>query len=217
MAKPTAPRDNKPQVREEEENNAKKPLQLDSNIKMILVVVISMLLGGVIFLCLNYVLIDNLLGAKLPQQTQTDENEEDTSDEEEQVEKGIIVDLGDFVLNLADVDAKRYLKANVALELSKLPTDPDLSAAQPAEGGGHGGHGGGEAGDPMKAVEMEMAQYKPAIRDAIITTLSSKTSSEVATTVGKELVKEQIAQDVNAIFAGTREVIRVSFGQFIIQ
>ena len=69
----------------------------------------------------------------------------------------------------------------------------------------------------MKAVEMEMAQYKPAIRDAIITTLSSKTSSEVATTVGKELVKEQIAQDVNAIFAGTREVIRVSFGQFIIQ
>ena len=30
-------------------------------------------------------------------------------------------------------------------------------------------------------------------------------------------VKEQIAQDVNAIFAGTREVIRVSFGQFIIQ
>ena len=33
----------------------------------------------------------------------------------------------------------------------------------------------------------------------------------------KELVKEQIAEDVNAIFAGEREVIRVSFGQFIIQ
>ena len=217
MAKPTAPRDNKPQVREEEDNNTKKPLQLDSNIKMILVVIISMLLGGVVFLCLNYVLIDNLLGSKLPQQTQTEETDDTASDEEEQVEKGIIVDLGDFVLNLADVDAKRYLKANVALELSKLPTDPDLTASQPAEGGGHGGHGGGEAADPMKAVELEMAQYKPAIRDAIITTLSSKTSSEVSTTVGKELVKEQIAQDVNAIFAGTREVIRVSFGQFIIQ
>ncbi len=217
MAKPTAPRDNKPQTREEEENKDKKPFQLDSNVKMILIVVLSMLLGGIIFLCLNYVLIDNLLGSKLPQQTQTEDNGEDTSDEEEQVEKGIIVDLGDFVLNLADVDSKRYLKANVALELSKLPTDPDLSASQPAEGDGHGGHGGGEAADPMKAVEMEMAQYKPAIRDAIITTLSSKTSSEVATTVGKELVKEQIAQDVNAIFAGTREVIRVSFGQFIIQ
>ncbi len=217
MAKPTAPRDNRPQNKDEEENN-KKPITLDSNLKMILIVVLSMLLGGIIFLCLNYVLIDNLLGSKLQQQAQTEETDEDTSGEEEQVEKGIIVDLGDFVLNLADVDSKRYLKANVALELSKLPTDPDLSASQaPAEGGGHGGHGGGEAADPMKAIELEMAQYKPAIRDAILTTLSSKTSSEVSTTVGKELVKEQIAQDVNAIFAGTREVIRVSFGQFIIQ
>ena len=217
MAKPTAPRDNRPQNKDEEENN-KKTITLDSNLKMILIVVLSMLLGGIIFLCLNYVLIDNLLGSKLQQQTQTEETDEDTSDEEEQVEKGIIVDLGDFVLNLADVDSKRYLKANVALELSKLPTDPDLSAQQaPAEGGGHGGHGGGEAADPMKAIELEMAQYKPAIRDAILTTLSSKTSSEVSTTVGKELGKEQIAQDVNAIFAGTREVIRVSFGQFIIQ
>ena len=138
MAKPTATRDNKPQTREEEENKDKKPFQLDSNVKMILIVVLSMLLGGIIFLCLNYVLIDNLLGSKLPQQTQTEDNGEDTSDEEEQVEKGIIVDLGDFVLNLADVDSKKYLKANVALELSKLPTDPDLSANQPAEGGGHG-------------------------------------------------------------------------------
>ena len=217
MAKPTAPRDNRPQNKDEEENN-KKNITLDSNLKMILIVVLSMLLGGIIFLCLNYVLIDNLLGSKLQQQAQTEETDEDTSGEEEQVEKGIIVDLGDFVLNLADVDSKRYLKANVALELSKLPTDPDLSAQKaPTEGGGHGGHGGGEAADPMKAIELEMAQYKPAIRDAILTTLSSKTSSEVSTTVGKELVKEQIAQDVNAIFAGTREVIRVSFGQFIIQ
>ena len=111
MAKPTATRDNKPQTREEEENKDKKPFQLDSNVKMILIVVLSMLLGGIIFLCLNYVLIDNLLGSKLPQQTQTEDNGEDTSDEEEQVEKGIIVDLGDFVLNLADVDSKKYLKA----------------------------------------------------------------------------------------------------------
>ena len=222
MAKPIAPRDNKPQSREGEDNNTnnsesvvKKLFAIDSNLKMIIVVIASMLLGGVIFLGLNYILIDNLLGAKLPQQAPVEDTEEDTTDEEEQVEKGIIVDLGDFVLNLADVDAKRYLKANVALELSKLPTDPDLSAQANSEGGGHG-HGATDV-DPAKAMELEMAQYKPAIRDAIITTLSSKTSSEVSTTVGKELVKEQISQDVNAIFAGTREVIRVSFGQFIIQ
>jgi flagellar FliL protein len=62
-----------------------------------------------------------------------------------------------------------------------------------------------------------MAQFKPAIRDAVITTLSSKTSAEVSTVAGKELAKEQIIEAVNSIFAGDREVLRVSFGQFIIQ
>ncbi len=213
MAKPNASKETKPQGSEEEKEKSAAPM--DANIKMILIVVISMILGGVIFLGVNYILIDNLLGSKLQQPVDTEETEE-ASDEEEQVEKGIIVDLGDFVVNLADADQKRYLKANVALELSRIPTDPDLSAPPAAEGGGHG-HGEAAPVDPMKQIELEMAQYKPAIRDAILTNLSSKTSSEVATTAGKELVKEQIAQDVNAIFAGTREVIRVSFGQFIIQ
>ena len=87
--------------------------------------------------------------------------------------------------------------------------------APPEEKGGHGGHGDDD--DPMKRVEAEMAQYKPAIRDAVISNFSSKTADEISTAAGKELVKEQITEDVNAIFAGEREVIRVSFGQFIIQ
>ena len=62
-----------------------------------------------------------------------------------------------------------------------------------------------------------MEQYKPAIRDAVITVLTSKTSDELATTAGKELAKQQIAESVNGIFDGEREVIRVSFGQFIMQ
>ena len=62
-----------------------------------------------------------------------------------------------------------------------------------------------------------MSQFKPAIRDAVITTLSSKTSNELATVPGKELAKEQIAEAVDAIFNGEREVMRVSFGQFIMQ
>ena len=71
--------------------------------------------------------------------------------------------------------------------------------------------------DPMEAIQKEMNQFKPAIRDAVITNLSSKTSSELATAAGKELAKEQITNDINSILGGEREVIRVSFGQFIIQ
>ena len=69
----------------------------------------------------------------------------------------------------------------------------------------------------MAAIQKEMSQFKPAIRDAVITNLSSKTSAELSSAAGKELAKEQITNDVNSILSGEREVLRVSFGQFIIQ
>ena len=69
----------------------------------------------------------------------------------------------------------------------------------------------------MEAIQKEMNQFKPAIRDAVITNLSSKTSAELASAAGKELAKEQISDEINSILGGEREVLRVSFGQFIIQ
>ena len=63
----------------------------------------------------------------------------------------------------------------------------------------------------------DIEQFKPAIRDAIITVMSNKTSDELSSTTGKELAKEEIKEMVNNVFGGQREVLRVSFGQFIIQ
>ena len=132
------------------------------------------------------------------------------------VMENLIVDLGDFILNLCDESQKKYLKVNVAIEVTKK--DTDFPEAEPAKGGGHGGHGEAAAPvDPMEAIQKEMNQFKPAIRDAVITNLSSKTSTELATAAGKELAKEQITNDINSILGGEREVLRVSFGQFIIQ
>ena len=71
--------------------------------------------------------------------------------------------------------------------------------------------------DFADSIQKEMNQFKPAIRDAVITNLSSKTSAELASAAGKELAKEQISNDINSILGGEREVLRVSFGQFIIQ
>lgn len=198
------------------ENNELVKVPIDNNLKLVLINIISTILICVVLIGVNYLLQENLLNKKMSAFTAAQESGvDDVTAEDEEVQKGIIVDLGDFILNLNDPGQKKYLKVNVALELSRIPTDPDLSAP-PEEKGGHGGHGG-EEDDPMKRVEAEMAQYKPAIRDAVISNFSSKTADEISTAAGKELVKEQITEDVNAIFAGEREVIRVSFGQFIIQ
>ena len=166
-----------------------------------------------IFLGLNYKMMRDI---SKEQQELLNANaaveEEITTDE---ISKGYILDLGDFVMNLADASPKVYLKAAVAIEITTL--DTDIINQPKEEGGGGHGHGGGAAVDPAVAFEQEMGRYKPAIRDSIITILSSKTSDELGTTTGKELAKEQITEQVNAIFAGEREVLRISFGQFIMQ
>ena len=212
MAKPNNTKEIKPK-----ENEELVKVPLDNNLKLVLINITSTILICILLIGVNYILQENLLNRKFETIVKSQDTEsEDVGAEDDEVQKGIILDLGDFILNLSDPSQKRYLKVNVSLELSRTPTDPDFSKL-PAEGGKKEGHGASEGDDPMSKIEREMTQYKPAIRDAVILNFSSKTADEVSTAAGKELVKEQITEDVNAIFAGEREVLRVNFGQFIIQ
>lgn len=218
MGKPEQPKDIKPKEGEGGGGEAKPKMQIDENMKVIVINLVTTVLICLLFLSVNYILQANLLSSKLASvqgasadATAADGGDaaasgEDTSGE---AQKGIIVDLGDFILNLSDVAPRKYLKVNVALEVSSKPED--TAAAAPKKEG----EGGGK--DAVSPVDAEMAQFKPAFRDAVINTLSSKTSAELSTVAGKELAKDQITEAVNALFAGDREVIRVSFGDFIIQ
>ena len=184
--------------------------------KFLIMTLASIVIMFIVFAGVNYIIMENLISQKISALPTSQEELADDSGDEDEVQKGIIVDLGDFILNLCDESQKKYLKVNVALEVTKK--DTDFPEQVETKGGGHGGHGEAAAPvDPMEAIQKEMNQYKPAIRDAVITNLSSKTSSELATAAGKELAKEQITNDINSILGGEREVLRVSFGQFIIQ
>ena len=182
--------------------------------KFLIVIIASIVIMFIVSIIINYVVVENIITQKLTTlQLNTEELAEEDGDSDE-IEKGIIVDLGDFILNLCDENAKKYLKVNVAIEVSKKDTD---FPKEETKGGGHGHGEAAPAADPLAAIQAEMNQYKPAIRDAVITNLSSKTSAELSTAAGKELAKEQITNDINSILGGEREVLRVSFGQFIIQ
>ncbi len=183
--------------------------------KFLILTIASIVIMFVVFAAVNYVVMENLISQKISTLQMNSEEMSEDSGNDDEIQKGIIVDLGDFILNLCDENAKKYLKVNVAIEVSKK--DTDFAETEPAKGGGHGHGEAAPAADPMAAIQAEMNQYKPAIRDAVITNLSSKTSAELATAAGKELSKEQIANDINSILGGEREVLRVSFGQFIIQ
>lgn len=203
----------KPNQIKEPENKEKDKAAEGGGVNAILINVITTTIVCIIFIGVNYFLQSNLLTTQLKSVT-AEQGANDGTEELDKPEKGIVLDLGDFTMNLSDIEPRRYLKANVAIEI----TNPEpLNEEEPKkESGGHGGHGEA-APDPKASLVAEMEQYKPAIRDAVITVLTSKTSDELATTAGKELAKQQIAEGVNGIFDGEREVIRVSFGQFIMQ
>lgn len=211
MAKPDQPKDIKPKTEGEATKTEKKPV--DENMKVIVINLITTVLICILFLSVNYVLQASLLNSKLANRpadanaSDSADSADSSADDSADVQKGFILDLGDFILNLSDVSPRKYLKVNVALEVSSKPED---TQAAPAKKEGEGA----AAASPL---ETEMAQFKPAIRDAVITNLSSKTAAELSTVAGKELAKEQIADSVNGLFAGDREVLRVSFGDFIIQ
>lgn len=195
--------------------NERSEMKDGSSINKILITnLASMVIMFLVFTGVFYLIMDNMMTKKIAN-IQVSQEELEEGDEGDEIERGIIVDLGDFILNLCDEAQKKYLKVNVAIEVTQKETD--FAKEETAKSGGHG-HGEAPApADPMDAIQKEMAQFKPAIRDAVITNLSSKTSSELASAAGKELAKEQIANDINSILGGEREVLRVSFGQFIIQ
>lgn len=209
MTKPNQPRDIKPKVDKPIESSKQT-----SNMQIVLINVITTMIVCLVFIFANYYIQNNLLTSKL-----APAEEEVVVEDEDAVQKGFVYNLGEFTVNLANTNQRHYLKAEVSIELTK--TEEELASENEPKksgGGGHGGHGEpSAAADPNEAIKKNLDQYKAAIRDAIIITLSNKTTDELLSVAGKEVVKEQIAQSVDAIMGGEREVIRVSFCQFIIQ
>ncbi len=206
MTKPNQPRDIKPKI----DRPIESPKQT-SNMQIVLINVITTMVVCLVFIFANYYIQNNLLTSKL-----APVEEEVVVEDEDAVQKGFVYNLGEFTVNLADSSQRHYLKAEVSIELTKTEEET-AGEKESKKSGGHSGHGGESSADSNSAIEKSLDQYKAAIRDAIIITLSNKTTDELSSVAGKEVVKEQIAQSVDAIMGGEREVIRVSFCQFIIQ
>jgi len=101
-------------------------------------------------------------------------------------EVGVQFEVGTFIVNLMDRDADRYLKVTVVLDLQD------------------------------QTIRTEVSQRLPKIKDAITTLLFTKSSSELKTAEGIELLKEDVIKRVNAILP-IGGVKNVYFTDFVIQ
>lgn len=104
------------------------------------------------------------------------------------VEKGPVLSLDEFLVNLADPGSDHFLKVTVGLELDK---------------------GKGKTPEALK-------EDTPLIRDAVLSSLSSKTRDQIAPEGGREKLKVEIKKKVNAAL-GEDDVQGVYFTNFVTQ
>jgi flagellar FliL protein len=88
---------------------------------------------------------------------------------EQKPEPGKIYDLGTFIVNLADEEASRYVRAQVELEYSKVNLELD----------------------------REIKERDAQIKDLINTLLNDRKSAELSTSEGKERFRRELQLKVN--------------------
>ena len=103
MSKPLQPKDAKPK---EEEVAQKNINSVNPNV-MILANTIVTIIVLAVFMVIMYSLFDSMITKKISSFHNIEEqiDEEATNVEDE---RGMLLDLGDFILNLADIDHRRY-------------------------------------------------------------------------------------------------------------
>lgn len=211
MARPTQAKDPKPKA-----ESASNPAQtaLGGVTGIIINASLTIVLMA-IFVGANYLMVGSMINKLGPQE----------ATEEVHAEGGhgamsmtFPYELEDFIINLNNPTESRYLKVKISLDISRHEEEPAVGEPPAAGGGGHGGgHGGGGAVDPKEYYKTIMEPYKMPVRDIVISTLSSKTAAELSNTPGKEDAKEKIKEEINTIMPEDRQILRVNFGDFIIQ
>ena len=153
----------------------------------------KLLLIVIIVLLLLLLIIGGLVAYFLLSSNPKQDNQQQPTPKQEKKHKvsdltkmGPIYPLDPFTVNLVSSNADRYLKCKISFELDS------------------------------PALQQELDKKLPAIRDLIISILSSKSVEEIQTAKGKEKLKEEIKRKVNAILT-TGEIRNVYFTEFVIQ
>jgi flagellar FliL protein len=167
---------------------AEKPAK-QSNMGLIIVVVLVSLISSAGGAVLSSYLIGKAI-AKIPA-AGTAEEKESKKDEElaEALERGAVVPLDPFVVNLADQDSARYLRIKVSLMVDNKAKVKEV-------------------------VENQALTLK--VRDVILQTLTRKTSQDLTTEEGKNKLRSEIQEQVGHYFKEPK-LTDVMFTEFVIQ
>ena len=75
--------------------------------KFLIMTIASIVIMFIVFAGVNYVIMENLITQKINTINTSQEELSEEEGSEDEIQKGIIVDLGDFILNLCDESQKK--------------------------------------------------------------------------------------------------------------
>jgi flagellar FliL protein len=142
-------------------------------------------LNMILLLCLLSLLGTVAVGAGLFMLWAAKMEPKETKIIEQKPEPGKIFELGTFIVNLADEDASRYVRAEVSLEYSK--TNPEL--------------------------DREVRERMPQFKDLVNTLLNDRKAAELTNSEGKERFRRELQLKINHLlkFGAVTNVFLTSF------
>jgi flagellar FliL protein len=135
----------------------------------------------------GFYLIWNKISTLENQAQATVEGEEPaTGGEAVATQVGPVLDLSTFIVNLSDEDLQRFLKTSIAVEM--------------------------DSEDGLEEANRRM----PQIKDHIVTLLPTKTSKEILSAEGKNVLRTQLMEGLNGLLS-TGRITALYFTDFVIQ
>jgi flagellar FliL protein len=111
----------------------------------------------------------------------------------------------DRVVNLADPGARRYLKVSLSLDVLEHSAEAAKRKAPPS------------AEEQKKFQEEFKGLFDAKVNDVLTTVLSAKRVDEVTSNDGRERVREELKEKINALMPKDEQVSRVYLTDFIVQ
>ncbi len=151
---------------EETEKSSKKEKKKKGNLLQIIILILLVAVLG-----LGGFIAWKLMNMQLPPMTQQAKGHVASTDQKK-TEPGILLELDNLTVNLADTEESRFLRVKIKLEVTNEEDKARIEA------------------------------LKTQIRDLIITLLSSRTFNDVRTPQGKFALKEELVYRINNLAGG---------------
>lgn len=117
--------------------------------------------------------------------------------------EGIMVDMSTKIINLVDPAGHRYIRVTIVVEVA--PDNPEFQSLPEEEKTAY-----------LSSFEEKITGRMPIMDDTVITLLSTKTYEDLYTADGKEILRQQIMQNLSQKLPDL-QILSIYFTEFVVQ